>query len=251
MRRHGTHGRGVGGPCPGRGHRTAGRVSIEKMGRALPKHSTARDGRSRVCACSISAGCSPDRSTPALWPSTGEVCWSTRRGGNIALFVMDTSHGKRSACLELHDPDDAAVLRRLAAGADVFTQGCRAALARRGFGPEELAELRPGIIVVSINCYGDAGPWRLRPGWEQMAQTTSGMVTGQGGADHPELLPAAACDYTTGYLAALGTMAALWRRAHEGGSYHVAPRSARPPAGSPRHRPRRVSRPVSATSPRT
>jgi crotonobetainyl-CoA:carnitine CoA-transferase CaiB-like acyl-CoA transferase len=94
-------------------------------------------------------------------------------------------------------------------------------MARRGFGPEELAELRPGIVVVTINCYGDGGPWHLRPGWEQMAQTVSGMVIGQGGPDHPELLPAAACDYTTGYLAALGTMAALWRRAHEGGSYHV------------------------------
>ena len=37
----------------------------------------------------------------------------------------------------------------------------------------------------------------------------------------PVLIPAAACDYTTGYLAALGTMVALWRRSHEGGSYHV------------------------------
>ena len=141
---------------------------------------------------------------------------------NIPLFVMDTSHGKRSCCLELDDPAGVAALRDLAAAADVFTQGYRGgSLARRGFGPEELAELRPGIVVTTINCYGDAGPWRLRPGWEQMAQTVSGMVVGQGGADHPALLPAAACDYTTGYLAALGTIAALWRRAHEGGSYHV------------------------------
>jgi crotonobetainyl-CoA:carnitine CoA-transferase CaiB-like acyl-CoA transferase len=47
------------------------------------------------------------------------------------------------------------------------------------------------------------------------------MVIGQGSFDQPQLLQAAACDYTTGYLAALGTMAALWRRSHEGGSYHV------------------------------
>src|SRR5206468_4207578 len=39
--------------------------------------------------------------------------------------------------------------------------------------------------------------------------------------ERPVLLPAAACDYTTGYLAALGVTAALWRRAREGGSYHV------------------------------
>ncbi len=115
-----------------------------------------------------------------------------------------------------------ATLRALAAEADVFTQGYRGgSLERRGFGPSDLAELRPGIVVVTINCYGDAGPWRMRPGWEQMAQTVSGLAVGQGGSDHPALVPAAACDYTTGYLAALGTMAALWRRSVEGGSYHV------------------------------
>ncbi len=103
-----------------------------------------------------------------------------------------------------------------------FTQGYRGgSLERRGFGPDALAELRPGIVVVTINCYGDAGPWRTRPGWEQMAQTVSGMAVGQGEPDHPELVPAAACDYTTGYLAALGTLAALSRRAEAGGSYHV------------------------------
>ena len=147
---------------------------------------------------------------------------NSARLANVPAFVMDTSHGKRSCCIELDDPDGAATLRRLASQADVFAQGYRGgSLAGRGFGPEDLAELRPGIVVVTINCYGDVGPWRLRPGWEQMAQTVSGLAEGQGGRDHPALLPAAACDYTTGYLAALGTMAALWRRAREGGSYHV------------------------------
>ena len=201
-----------------------GRVSIEKMGESAPEAlNGARRPLEGVRVLDLSRLLAGPINARTLAEHGAEVLLvNSARLENIPLFVMDTSHGKRSACLELHDPDDAAVLRRLAAGADVFTQGYRAgSLARRGFGPEELAELRPGIIVVSINCYGDAGPWRLRPGWEQMAQTTSGMVTGQGGADHPELLPAAACDYTTGYLAALGTMAALWRRAHEGGSYHV------------------------------
>ncbi len=147
---------------------------------------------------------------------------NSARLANVPAFVMDTSHGKRSCCIELDDPDGVATLRALAAGADVFAQGYRGgSLARRGFGPEDLVALRPGIIVVTINCYGDVGPWRDRPGWEQMAQTVSGLALGQGGADRPALLPAAACDYTTGYLAALGTMAALWRRAREGGSYHV------------------------------
>jgi crotonobetainyl-CoA:carnitine CoA-transferase CaiB-like acyl-CoA transferase len=141
---------------------------------------------------------------------------------NVAPFVMDTSHGKRSTFLDLDDPDDSARLLDLAASADVFAQGYRGgAMDRRGLGPEELATRRPGLVYVTMNCYGDVGPWRQRPGWEQLAQTVSGIAAAQGGDGPPTLIPAAACDYTTGYLAALGTMAALWRRSHEGGSYHV------------------------------
>jgi hypothetical protein len=74
---------------------------------------------------------------------------------------------------------------------------------------------------VSINCYGHVGPWRERPGWEQLAQTVSGLAAAQGTPERPERMPAAACDYTTGYLAALGSLVALERRAREGGSYLV------------------------------
>jgi crotonobetainyl-CoA:carnitine CoA-transferase CaiB-like acyl-CoA transferase len=138
------------------------------------------------------------------------------------LWLMDTNQGKASAHLDLDDASDRATLRSLAAGADVVSQGYRAgSMERRGFGPEELASVRPGLIYVSINCYGHHGPWRGRPGWEQLAQTVTGLVTAQGTPDHPVRMPVAACDYTTGYLAALGTLVALGRRAREGGSYHV------------------------------
>jgi crotonobetainyl-CoA:carnitine CoA-transferase CaiB-like acyl-CoA transferase len=135
---------------------------------------------------------------------------------------MDSNQGKLSAYLDLDAPADVDRLRALIGEADVFAQGFReGALARRGFAPQQLAELRPGIIYVSINCYGHVGPWVQRPGWEQLAQTVTGLVTAQGTPDRPQRMPVAACDYTTGYLAALGTMVALGRRAREGGSYHV------------------------------
>lgn len=142
---------------------------------------------------------------------------------NVEPFVLDTSHGKRSAYLDLDRPEDAARLRALAGEADVFCQGYRGgALERRGFGAEQLAAARPGLVHVTINCYGDVGPWRERPGWEQLAQSVTGIAAAHGsGPSSPALLPAAACDYTTGYLAALGTLAALRRRAQEGGSYQV------------------------------
>ncbi|HXZ85522.1 MAG TPA: CoA transferase, partial [Myxococcota bacterium] len=140
----------------------------------------------------------------------------------VPPFVMDTSHGKRSAYLDLREPADAERLRALVRGADVFAQGYRSgALARLGFGPERLFALRPGLVYTAINCYGHEGPWTERPGWEQLAQTVTGIAREHGGAERPRLLPAAATDYNTGYLAALGTMIALARRAREGGSYLV------------------------------
>jgi crotonobetainyl-CoA:carnitine CoA-transferase CaiB-like acyl-CoA transferase len=141
---------------------------------------------------------------------------------SVLPFVMDTSHGKRSAFLDLRERADGERLRDLVRGADVFTQGYRSgALARLGFGPEELFALRPGLVYTAINCYGHEGPWSGRPGWEQLAQTVTGIAHEHGVPERPRLLPAAATDYNTGYLAALGTMIALARRAREGGSYLV------------------------------
>ncbi len=72
---------------------------------------------------------------------------------SIEGFVIDTNPGKRSCFLDLDRKQDVEQLRALARDAHVFSQGYRpGALARRGFAPEELAEMRPGIIVVSIDC---------------------------------------------------------------------------------------------------
>ncbi len=141
---------------------------------------------------------------------------------SIEPFVADTGRGKRNAFLDLDRPDDVASLRELVGQADVFTQGYRPGrLSRRGFGPDELAALRPGIVYVTIDCYGPGGPFTGRAGWEQLAQSTSGMAHLHGGEATPALVPAAATDYTTGYLAAYGVIAALAERARSGGSWHV------------------------------
>ncbi len=141
---------------------------------------------------------------------------------NVPAFVIDTSHGKRSTSLDLTSVEDCDRLRALVRDADVFTQGYRGdALERRGFGVGDLVAVNPSIIAVTINCYGDVGPWKTRPGWEQLAQSVTGIADAEGDPGRPRLIPAAAADYTTGYLAALGTMAALRRRSIEGGSYRV------------------------------
>ena len=139
----------------------------------------------------------------------------------IPEHVIDTNHGKRSTFLDLAHAEDAARLKALLKEAHVFSQGYRpGALTKLGFGPEQLAALRPGLIYVSVSCFGADGPFSHRAGWEQIAQTVTGILH-EGRPDRPALLPGAACDYTTGYLAAYGTLLALARRAREGGSYHV------------------------------
>ena len=135
--------------------------------------------------------------------------------------VIDTSHGKRSCFLDLNDANDARTLRALARQADVFSQGYRPGMiGKHGFSPEDLAAIRPGIVYTSISCYGADGPFSHRAGWEQVAQTMTGLCH-DNNPKRPHLLPAAACDYTTGYLAAFGVLVALARRAVEGGSWHV------------------------------
>ena len=139
----------------------------------------------------------------------------------VGEHVTDTSHGKRSCFLDLKQGDDADRLRQLVRDADVFSQGYRpGSLEKLGFGPDELAALRPGIIYVSISCFGADGPLSHRAGWEQIGQTVTGICK-ESDPYHPKLLPAAACDYTTGYLGAFGVLLALARRAQSGGSYHV------------------------------
>jgi crotonobetainyl-CoA:carnitine CoA-transferase CaiB-like acyl-CoA transferase len=135
--------------------------------------------------------------------------------------VMDTSHGKRSCFLDLKTTEGVAQLKDLVRSADVFSQGYRPGMLENlGFGPEQLAELRPGIISLSISCFGADGPFSHRAGWEQVGQTVTGICQ-EGSPERPKLLPAAACDYTTGYLGAYGALVALNKRAREGGSYLV------------------------------
>ena len=137
-------------------------------------------------------------------------------------FIMDTGHGKLSTLLDLSQREDNERFRALLSESDVLLYSYRpGALARLGLSDEELFRIRPGLIFASVSCYGEIGPWKTRPGWEQLAQTTAGMVIAQGSADAPKLASVFPNDYATGYLAAFGVLSALLRRGREGGSYRV------------------------------
>jgi crotonobetainyl-CoA:carnitine CoA-transferase CaiB-like acyl-CoA transferase len=135
---------------------------------------------------------------------------------------LDTGMGKLASHLDLAEPTDAARLQALAASCDVFSQSYRpGALEARGFGPADLAALRPGIVYVTLTAWGPTGPWAARRGFDSIVQCVSGMAHASGDGAKPRLLPVSAIDYVSGYLMAFGAMVALTRRASEGGSWHV------------------------------
>jgi crotonobetainyl-CoA:carnitine CoA-transferase CaiB-like acyl-CoA transferase len=135
---------------------------------------------------------------------------------------LDTGMGKRATHIDLRGAAGVAVLRRLAAGCDVFSQSYRpGALAAHGFAPADLAAARPGIVCVTLTAWGPTGPWAARRGFDSIVQCVSGMAHESGDGATPRLLPVSAIDYVSGYLMAFGAMVALGRRATEGGSWHV------------------------------
>jgi len=140
-------------------------------------------------------------------------------------LVIDTGRGKLSAQIDLRQPSGRERLAQLLREADIFIQGYRpGAIAAHGFGPEEVARLRPGIIYASLSAYSHEGPWALRRGFDSLVQTASGLNLAEAeafGSSEPRALPAQALDHATGYLLAFAIMAALKRRAEQGGSWHV------------------------------
>ena len=142
---------------------------------------------------------------------------------NQVVHTIDTGHGKHSTALNLGEANDADRLLRLIDRTDVFSESYRpGSLAARGLAPEALARRRPGIVYVTLTAFGHEGPWADRRGFDTLVQAVSGIAAEYADAGGtPRLLPVAAIDYITGYLAAFGVMRALIRRAIEGGSYLV------------------------------
>ncbi len=146
---------------------------------------------------------------------------------NIGYQEYDTGHGKLNAQLDLRETKDMEILRGLVSQTDVFSQGYRpGTLGGRGLSPEELAELRPGIVYISLCAFSHMGPWASRRGFDTVVQTVSGITNRQGdlfpgATPGPQFYPVSAIDYLTGYLMAFGGMVALNRRVHEGGSWLV------------------------------
>lgn len=127
----------------------------------------------------------------------------------VPALVPETTIGKRCAMLDLRAAGDRTAFEALARTAHVIVSGLRpGALRDLGYGPEQLRELNPDLIAVSLDAYGWDGPWRERRGFDSLVQMSSGIAATEGeGA--PDPLPAQALDHATGYLLAAAVGRAL------------------------------------------
>ena len=139
--------------------------------------------------------------------------------------IIDTSHGKLSATADLRDAAGRDGLRTVLRDAHVFIQGYRpGALAAFGFAPADVAQIQPGIVMVSLSAYGEDGPWAGRRGFDSLVQTASGFNHAEAqaaGSTQPKALPMQIVDIASGYLMSFGAQAALLRQQRDGGTWHV------------------------------
>lgn len=144
---------------------------------------------------------------------------------SVAPLVIDTGRGKLSTHIDLHDTTGRTAFEALLREADIVVQGYRpGGLAALGYGPEDAARIKPGIVYVTLSAYSHAGPWASRRGFDSLVQTAIGFNAAEAdaaGIAGAKPLPAQILDHASGYLIAYGAMTALLRRAREGGSWHV------------------------------
>lgn len=138
-------------------------------------------------------------------------------------LIIEVNVGMRSCWVDLRNPDQNKRLKGLIPQTDVFVENYRiGTLDRLGFGPKELADGHRGIVYLSINANSVSGPWANRGGFDMEGLSTTGFTIEEGAAGPPRFPPTLVMnDFIAGYLGACGAIAALRRRAKEGGSYHV------------------------------
>jgi crotonobetainyl-CoA:carnitine CoA-transferase CaiB-like acyl-CoA transferase len=144
------------------------------------------------------------------------------RDTEIDAFIWDVQVGMRSTILG-DSKEDRAQFQQLLKRADVFFANKRPGfLAKHGMGAEELCAQKPGLIHATVLLHGDKGPWSNRPGFDEVGATVTGLFAQEGSLSHPKqpvIVPI--CDNVVGWLGTTGILAALRRRAIEGGSYRV------------------------------
>ena len=154
-------------------------------------------------------------------PGTGDPVrkFGTPTECGDSLVWLSEGRNKKSVTIDLRKPDGAALLKRLAATADVLCENFQpGTMEGWGIGWEVLSALNPRLVMLRISAYGQTGPYRDRPGFGRIANAFGGISFLAGYPDRPPVTPGSAtlADYLSGLYGAIGTLIALRARDRDG-----------------------------------
>lgn len=140
--------------------------------------------------------------------------WREVDGARFSAYYLACNRNKRSVAIDMARPEGAALIRRLAAGADVLVENFKTGgLARYGLDYDSLKALNPRLIYCSITGFGQTGPYAARAGYDFLIQGMSGLMSITGdGPESPTKVGVAVCDIFTGLYAVIAIQAALRHR---------------------------------------
>ena len=163
-------------------------------------------------------------------PDKGDLCRqlyisNLELDGDSTLF-HSINRNKQSFAADLKSPEDLARIRKLLQRADVMIQNFRPGVIEKiGLGHDELRTLNPRLVYGEITGYGNAGPWRTKPGQDLLVQSLSGLPYLNGDATQPPMpFGLAVSDMMAGAHLVQGILATLLRRGitGQGGKVEVS-----------------------------
>ena len=155
-------------------------------------------------------------------PGVGDVMryMGSQRGGMTALFAS-CNRSKRSIVVDLKSAEGKAAILDLARSADVFIQNYRiGVIDRLGLGAKTLCAENPDLVYVSLNAFGETGPFASRPAYDHILQGMTGAAYVQS-KETPEFMRQTWCDKSTALTAAQAITAALLARERGAGGQHL------------------------------
>ena len=146
-----------------------------------------------------------------------------REGDRTAAYFHGTNRGKRSVVADLSTDEGKALVRRLAADADVLIENFKVGgLVKYGLDYDGLSALNPRLVYCSITGFGQDGPYAHRAGYDFIIQGMSGLMSVTGEPDgQPQKTGVAITDIFCGLYAVIAIQAALAMRARTGRGQHI------------------------------
>ncbi len=166
--------------------------------------------------------------TSRLADAGARVIKVERQGGDFArnydgaikgesVYFVWLNRGKESVVLDIKDADDAALLERIVATADVFVQNLAPGAAERaGFGSSLLRRRFPRLITCDISGYGEEGDYAGMKAYDMLVQAESGLCSVTGSPEQDGRIGVSACDIGTGLYAHAAILEALYARERGG-----------------------------------